>query len=361
MDDFTDYLSYASNFEVEESNVDDQAIVISTIHGVKGMQYPVVIIPDLNARKLPTDYRKDKFPIPQELLKGIQSKFDEKELHQQEERRLFYVAITRAKEKLIITYAKRYGENKTDSKPSKFLDEITYKQNQEVNFQQTDPQELAAQCTTEDNQTETVLIKQVISSLRATKFNEAIENILLIAKCQNKNLDVKKEIISQIKEPDYSILAQVCQPKAIKVSDDYLFSVSQFISYKKCPRLYQYRYLMKIPEKPRYYFDFGSSIHKIVEQLTKQLKEGKQINQEIAYELLAKYWDPKGYKTKLDEQRDYAEAKDVLNVFLQEQAKSKSEIVDIERWFETSIGDCPIKRHNRSHRQDRPGLHCYRL
>jgi DNA helicase II / ATP-dependent DNA helicase PcrA len=343
LDDFTDYLSYASNFEVEESSVDDQAIVISTIHGVKGMQYPVVIIPDASARKLPTDYRKDKFPIPQELLKGIQSKFDEKELHVQEERRLFYVAITRAKEKLIITYAKRYGENKTDSKPSKFLDEIAYKQNQEVNFQQTDPQELAAQCTTETNQTETELIKQVISSLRATKFNEAIENILLIAKCQNKNLDIKKEIISKIKEPDYTLLAQICQPKVIKVSDDYLFSVSQFISYKKCPRLYQYRYLMKIPEKPRYYFDFGSSIHKIVEQLTKQLKEGKQINQDIAYGLLSKYWDPKGYKTKLDEQRDYAEAKDVLNIFLQEQAKSKSEIVDIERWFETSIGNVRLR------------------
>jgi DNA helicase-2/ATP-dependent DNA helicase PcrA len=165
----------------------------------------------------------------------------------------------------------------------------------------------------------------------------------LIAKCQNKDLDVKKEIISQIKEPDYSILAQVCQEKTIPIPDDYLFSVSQFISYQKCPRLYQYRYLMKIPEKPRYYFDFGSSIHKIVEQLTKQLKEGKPINQDIAYTFLAKYWDPKGYKTKLDEQRDYAEAKVVLNVFLQEQAKSQSEIVDIERWFETSIGGVRLR------------------
>ena len=44
-------------------------------------------------------------------------------------------------------------------------------------------------------QTETALLKQVISSLRAEKYNEAIENVLLIAKCQNKNLDVKKEIL----------------------------------------------------------------------------------------------------------------------------------------------------------------------
>ena len=90
--------------------------------------------------RLPTKYQKDKFSIPKELLKGVQSKFDEKELHIQEERRLFYVAITRAKEKLIITYAKRYGENKTDSKPSRFLTEIDYQQNENIDFQQADAQ-----------------------------------------------------------------------------------------------------------------------------------------------------------------------------------------------------------------------------
>jgi len=90
-------LSFASNFEIEEKNLEEQAVVISTIHGVKGMQYPVVIIPDVVERKMPTIYQKDKFAIPLELLKGVQSEFDEKELHLQEERRLFYVAITRAK------------------------------------------------------------------------------------------------------------------------------------------------------------------------------------------------------------------------------------------------------------------------
>ncbi len=354
IDDFTEYLSYASNFEIEEKNLDEQAIVISTIHGVKGMQYPVVIIPDVVERKLPTNYQKDKFPIPQELLKGIKSKFDEKELHLQEERRLFYVAITRAQEKLIITYAKRYGENKTDSKPSKFLNEIAYSQNENINFQQADPQELAVECATKENQTQTALMKQIISSLKAEKFNEAIENVLLIAKTTNKNADIQKEIISQIKEPDYTKIEQECEEKAIKIAEEHLFSVSQFISYKKCPRLYQYRCLMKIPEKPRYYFDFGKSVHNIVEQLTRLSKDGKPINQDIANELLEKYWDPKGYKSKIDEKRDYSDAKVILKVFLDEQAKSKSEIVDIERWFETSIGT--VRVNGRIDRIDKDGL-----
>ena len=66
---------------------------------------------------------------------------------------------------------------------------------------------------------------------------------------------------------------------------------------------------MKIPEKPRYYFDFGSSLHSIAEQLTRMQKDGKAINEDVAFDLLAKFWDPKGYKSKIDEKRDYDEAK----------------------------------------------------
>jgi DNA helicase-2/ATP-dependent DNA helicase PcrA len=352
VEDFTEYLSFASNFEIEEKNLEEQAITISTVHGVKGMQYPVVIIPDVIEHRLPTKFQKDKFPIPQNLLKGIKSKFDEKELQIQEERRLFYVAITRAKEKLIITYAKRYGENKTDSKPSRFLNEIEYQQNENINFQQAAPQELSPESTTKENQMQTRLMKQVISNLTTGKYNQAIENVLLFAKSTNKDLDIKTELIGKIKEPDYSALEQADE-EPVTVPENHVFNVSQFVGYKKCPRLYKYRHVMKIPEKPRYYFDFGSSLHSIAEQLTRMQKDGKVINEVIAGELLAKFWDPKGYKSKIDEQRDYAEAKAILKVFLEEQAKSKTEIVDIERWFETSIGD--IRLRGRIDRIDRDG------
>ena len=285
IEDFTEYLSFASNFEIEEKNLEEQAITISTVHGVKGMQYPVVIIPDVIEHRLPTKFQKDKFSIPQDLLKGVKSRFDEKELHIQEERRLFYVAITRAKEKLIITYAKRYGENKTDSKPSRFLTEIDYQKNQNITFQQADPKELSEESTTQIDQTQTHLMKQVISNLATGKFGEAIENVLLYAKSTNKNLDIKTELIDKIKEPDYSALEKVNE-EPVTVPENHIFSVSQFIGYKKCPRLYQYRHVMKIPEKPRYYFDFGSSLHSIAEQLTRMQKDGKPINEKVADELL---------------------------------------------------------------------------
>ena len=42
--------------------------------------------------------------------------------------------MTRAEKKLIITYAKRYGDNKRDSKESEFLNEINYKNNPDIDF-----------------------------------------------------------------------------------------------------------------------------------------------------------------------------------------------------------------------------------
>ena len=354
LEDFIDYLSVASNFEIEEPTKNSQAVVISTIHGVKGMQYPVVIIPDVNERKIPTNYKKDKFTIPKELLKGIQSTYEDKELHIQEERRLFYVALSRAKEQLIITYAKHFADNKTDSKPSKFLTEINYQQNKNITFQQIDPptntteteEETFDVITTPENHLKTELINQVLSNLTIGQFNEAIENVLLYAKTTNKNLNLQTDIINNIKEPNYNLLLEQekeITEKPLTVSSDHVFSVSQFVGYQKCPRIYQYRHILKIPEKPKYYFDFGSTLHKVVEQLTKMQKNKQPINEKIAYELLDKFWDPKGYKAEIDIKRDYAEAKTVLQVFLEEQNKRKTEILDIERDFETTIGNIRIR------------------
>ncbi|MDR1992861.1 MAG: ATP-dependent helicase [Nitrososphaerota archaeon] len=342
LETFIDYLSVASNFDIAQEDINDKAVTISTIHGVKGMQYPTVIIPDASERKLPTTHQKDKFTIPSKLLKGVRSTYNDKELHIQEERRLFYVALSRAKEKIILTYAKRYGENKTDSKPSRFLQEITYQQNTDITFQQIDPKEIPTEPTAIDNQVQTKLLHQIMTNLTVGRFNEAIENVLLFAKTTNKNIDLQTEIINNIKEPNYSALKCTTE-QPLTIPPNHVFSVSQFVGYKKCPRLYYYRHVMKIPEKPRYYFDFGSTLHNIAERLTRMQKQKQPIDETVAETLLAKFWNPRGYKTKIDEKRDYEEAKEILRVFLAEQSKNKAEILDIERWFETTVGDVRIR------------------
>ena len=343
LDDFTDYLTYASNFDIDEEETEKQAITVSTIHGVKGMQFPVVIVPDVVDRKLPTRYTKDKFPIPVELLKGVKSKFDEKELHLHEERRLFYVAITRAKEKLYITYAKRYGNNKTDSKPSKFLEEIDFEANPDICFEEYDGEVLECDVTSEGMELSDVLVKETVSAINVGDFAGAIHKVLLLAKINDKNFKFK-DLISELKEPDCKQYEQQnSQDQTPCLPDNAVFSISQFNTYKRCPRIYRYRYLLHIPEKPKYFFDFGASLHNVVEQLTKMIKDGSVVDFDVALGLLEKYWRSTGYKSKLDETRDYEEAKEILKTFLEEQAKLKTEIVEIEKSFETKVDDFMIR------------------
>ncbi len=97
-------LSGADQYDEKENKV-----TLMTIHAAKGLEFPVVFI---------TGCEEDIFPLNPKF--DSDSKIDE-------ERRLFYVAITRAQEKVFITYARsryRFGEVAYQSK-SRFLEELS--------------------------------------------------------------------------------------------------------------------------------------------------------------------------------------------------------------------------------------------
>lgn len=101
-----------------DSSID--AVNILTAHASKGLEYKVVFVVNAVAGRFPGADRKESLPIPLELLKESPVSGD---FHLQEERRLFYVAATRAKEFLFITTAEDYG-GKRSKKLSPFVMEL---------------------------------------------------------------------------------------------------------------------------------------------------------------------------------------------------------------------------------------------
>ena len=96
----------------------NDAVNILTIHSAKGLEFPVVFLVNLVEGRFPTRERKEQIPIPDELIKETLPIGD---YHLEEERRLFYVGMTRAKQKLFFTAANYYGEGKRERKMSPFV------------------------------------------------------------------------------------------------------------------------------------------------------------------------------------------------------------------------------------------------
>ncbi len=117
--EFIEVLSIQTGLDTYEP--DQETVKLLTLHAAKGLEFPIVIIAGCEANLLPLS-----------LLK---------ESDLEEERRLFYVGLTRAKEKIILTWAKKrtlFGQKLVQS-PSPFLENIEALLKDQINIEGTKP------------------------------------------------------------------------------------------------------------------------------------------------------------------------------------------------------------------------------
>ncbi|HEY1730301.1 MAG TPA: ATP-dependent DNA helicase [Terriglobales bacterium] len=120
--DFLDYLAFfldAGGTLVEETDEDDpvaalapnevgsvpseDAVQLMTVHAAKGLEFPCVFVVRVASQSFPGQYKESLVEFPQQLrTRSNANDSDPKTLHEQEERRLFYVAMTRAMNELYL-------------------------------------------------------------------------------------------------------------------------------------------------------------------------------------------------------------------------------------------------------------------
>ncbi len=91
-----------------EAELDEDAVNVLTVHKAKGLEFRAVFMVSLIEDRFPGHERRERIPVPDALLKEDLPE-DRAERNLQEERRLFYVGMTRAKSTLTLTWARDYG------------------------------------------------------------------------------------------------------------------------------------------------------------------------------------------------------------------------------------------------------------
>ncbi len=233
----------------QASNTDwvkENAVNILTIHSSKGLEFSVVFLVNLVSQRFPTQERQEQIPIPDELIKEVLPGGD---YHLQEERRLCYVAMTRAMDRLYLTAADYYGEGKRDKKISPFVVEA--------------------------------LGEEVLQSAN----NEAIQQLSI--------LDFAP--LPSYSQPD-------SQPTPIRIPITYL-SYSQIDTFRFCPLHYKMKYILRIPTPPSAAQSFGTSLHETMRQFNEMLTAGKKSGKKELLEFYEENWIKQGYSSKKHEEQ----------------------------------------------------------
>lgn len=254
---------------------DINAVNILTVHSSKGLEFPIVFLVNLVDQRFPTVERREQIPIPEELIKEILPVGD---YHLEEERRLFYVGMTRAKDLLFFTGADYYGEAKREKRLSPFIFEA--------------------------------LGENVASSEQQVAGGE-----------QLSFLDYK---------PSEAILPATSYKLPIHI--DFL-SYSQIETFRTCPLHYKLRYIFKVPTPPSAPLSFGSSIHDTLKDFYLEVKGGKKPSEKFLFETLAKNWMREGFTSKTHEQKFFERAKEYLSSYLKTEFSPKKLPVALEQPF----------------------------
>ncbi len=255
------------------------AVNILTAHSAKGLEFPVIFLANLVSQRFPTTERREQIPIPNELIKEVLPVGD---FHLEEERRLFYVGMTRAKERLYFTAADYYGEGKREKKLSPFIFEAL-----------------------------------------GEKVMGAEKTFIKAAQLSFLDYGIKTGIKETLPEKDFHV--------------DYL-SFSQIETFQTCPLHYKLKYILKIPTPPSASQSFGTAIHATLKNFFEEVAAGSKPTEKFIYELLENNWVKEGFKSKSHEKEFFNKGKLYLSGFLKQGFNPKIFPTALELPFTIPLG-----------------------
>ncbi len=266
------------NPATSEAELDEDAVNVLTVHKAKGLEFIAVFMVGLTEDRFPGRGRRERIPVPGAILK---ESLPDKENLLQEERRLFYVAMTRAKNTLVMTWSRDYGMKRM-KKISPFI-------------------------------------------LEALDLPEIPDDILRASALEELQRYAASEKPSRV-------FGKSRRPGALTLS------FVQVEDYLTCPLKYRFRHMMKIPVLPHHTLVYGRVLHGTIHAFLKERMKGRRPSEEEVLETYDAMWINEGFLSREHEKLRKASGEGAIRRFFRSEELSGRIPVFLEKSFKWQEG-----------------------
>jgi DNA helicase-2/ATP-dependent DNA helicase PcrA len=260
-----------------------EAVSVLTVHQAKGLEFATVFVVGLSEGRFPIQARREPLELP-EPLTGLTPSHDPT-AHRAEERRLLYVAMTRARDELVLSHAARAAGGGRRRRPSAFLAEVFDGPVADL----ADSDELAA-------------------------------------------LGMAAAPVAPIPR----MTSAVTGPLTL--------SFTQVDDYLTCPRKYHLRHVVRVPTPPHHALVLGNALHQAVAVANEARRRDRRIALTDLHETLRAHWSSEGFLSAEHEAARYAAGQAALARFLERSAReSDSRIIAVEQPFSVRLGEDHVR------------------
>ena len=242
-------------------DTDADAVAVLTVHKAKGLEFPVVFLPGLVAGRFPGTGRGEALAVPAGMGRGEPSTA---ERGLAEERRLFYVAMTRARDELILSHAADYGGARA-RRVSPFV-------------------------------LEALDLPTAAAPGAGVRPASAVERLSAFA-------------TSDVPAP----------ARRSPITEPLSLSFYQVDDYLTCPRKFQYAHVLRVPLAPHHAIVYGAALHKAVQLFHHRHARGHVMSDAELDEVLDSAWSSEGFVSREHEEARLAAGRTALRRFREEQ------------------------------------------
>jgi DNA helicase-2/ATP-dependent DNA helicase PcrA len=293
--EYLDYFAQAGGTLGLEDDAPGDAVQLMTVHGAKGLEFPHVFLLRVNSNAFPARNRSPLFEFPTALMKEDLPAGD---FHIQEERRLFYVALTRAESRLTITTV-----TEKKNKVPVFVEDIVM-----------DP---------------AIKRRDVLQSAPKVRPAEP-------AATPGEQGGTDGELFPADTAPPkiFARIAKWAEEYHPPAPEPLKLSPSAVDNYRKCPQQYAFSRLWSLKEGPRAVLSFGSVMHTTIKRFMDQLKKGTRLPFEDVARVFETEWSSAGFEDDYQEAEYKKDGIEQLRVFHAAMLEEGPQILEQEKSFE---------------------------